>query len=236
MPDYTPFLGEAPAAGDWTPLLHPGFRFGYIHQAARVNFPVLLQTYRNHLNDLGQFLPQTIQVSELDDWLKLYDRVVFCEGYRAAENTLFPGLRWQLAKGEALHIRFREHRTDHIVDMVKKTSLIAPLGNGLFWAGGSYQWHYPDLAPSDGERHYILQRLHEMLAAPFDIVDHVAGVRPSVKDRRPFLGESPVKKRVYLFNGLGTKGALLAPYWATRMAAHLLEGVPLDPEVTLQRQ
>nr|MBP6812922.1 FAD-binding oxidoreductase [Saprospiraceae bacterium] len=105
----------------------------------------------------------------------------------------------------------------------------------LFWAGGSYQWHYPDLEPSAGEREYILQHLGEMLEAPFDIVGHAAGVRPSVKDRRPFLGESQVHANVFIFNGLGTKGALLAPYWAEHLAAHLLEGKALEAEVRVER-
>ena len=74
-----------------------------------------------------------------------------------------------------------------------------------------------------------------MLEARFDIVGHVAGVRPSVKDRRPFLGESRVRANVYIFNGLGTKGALLAPFWAEHLAKHLLEGKPIEQEVQVER-
>ena len=122
-----------------------------------------------------------------------------------------------------------------ITDMLKKTSLIAPLGDGLFWAGGSYQWHYPDLEPSAGERDYILGRLNEMLAVPFEIVGHSAGVRPSVKDRRPFLGESNLLPNVYMFNGLGTKGALLAPIWAEHLSNHMLKGEAISPEVWVGR-
>ncbi len=233
--DYTEHLGELPDAGAWTPFLKPGFHFGAIRQAARVNFPKLLAAFRDQARGMGRFLDQSIDYQEIDQCLKQYDRVVFCEGYRATGNPFFPNLPWQLAKGEALFIRFRDPNACQINDMLKKTSLIAPLGDGLFWAGGSYQWHYPDLEPSAGERDYILQRLGEMLEAPFDIVGHAAGVRPSVKDRRPFLGESQVRANVFIFNGLGTKGALLAPYWAEHLAAHLLEGKALEAEVRVER-
>ncbi len=119
--------------------------------------------------------------------------------------------------------------------MLKKTVTLVPLGDELFWAGGSYQWHYPDMEPSESERNYISGHLSEMLFAPFDIVGHTAGVRPTVKDRRPFVGKSPFHDKLFIFNGLGTKGALLAPYWAERLADHLLFETPIDPEVAIGR-
>ena len=164
-----------------------------------------------------------------------YDGIVFCEGYRAQENPFFPGLPWQLAKGEALLLRFRDPGSEQISRMLKKTMTLVPLGGGLFWAGGSYQWHYPDLLPSAGERAFILHHLHEMIAAPFEITDHVAGVRPTVKDRRPFIGQSSIHPKVFIFNGLGTKGALLAPFWAGHFADCLLRGEAVDGEVSMRR-
>ncbi|HMX39584.1 MAG TPA: FAD-dependent oxidoreductase, partial [Saprospiraceae bacterium] len=167
--------------------------------------------------------------------LRQYDRVVFCEGYRSAHNPYFPALPWQIAKGEALILRFADPGAARLTEMLKKTVTLVPLGDGTCWAGGSYQWHYPDLNPSAGERDYLLAHLRGMLAAPFEVVGQVAGIRPTVRDRRPLLGESPLGRNVFLFNGLGTKGALMGPYWAEHMAAHLLEGLPLDAEVTLSR-
>lgn len=235
LPDYAAFLGEVSEAGPWTALLKPGFHFGTIQLAARVNFPKLLEAFLQRARIAGNVLENRVPYQAVDELLSSYDRIVFCEGYRALQNPYFPNLPWQLAKGEALFIRFRDPNAVQIHDMLKKTSLIAPLGDGLFWAGGSYQWHYPDLEPSGGERDYILQRLSEMLDAPFDIIDHRAGVRPSVKDRRPFLGESPVQPRVYIFNGLGTKGALLAPFWAEHLADHLLNSTALERDVWVGR-
>ena len=112
---------------------------------------------------------------------------------------------------------------------------LVPVGDNLFWAGGSYQWHFPDLLPSEGEKQFILKHIEEMLAAPFEIVGHVAGVRPTVKDRRPFIGQSVLHSKVFIFNVLGTKGALLAPFWAEHFAKHLLQGTSLDSMVDIRR-
>lgn len=236
QPDYIDHLAEAGDAGAWAPFIRPGWHFGLIRKAARVNFPVLLGAFREKIMAEGVFFPEVSDFRQIERLAKDYDHVVYCEGFRAAENPYFPDMPWQLAKGEALLIRFQDaHRANRIVTMLKKTVTLVPLGDNLFWAGGSYQWYYPDLAPSEGERNYIAGHLSEMLLPAFDIVGQTAGVRPTVKDRRPFIGQSQINAKVFIFNGLGTKGALLAPYWANHLADHLIHGAPLDPESDIRR-
>lgn len=235
LPDYAAHLSESGDAGDWAGFVKAGFRCGVIRRAARVDFSVLISTFRQKAVSEGFFMEKNIDYEAVENLAGEYDAVVFCEGYRGQENPFFPNLPWQLAKGEALLIRLQNGQPTQIGQMLKKTMTLVPVGENLFWAGGSYQWHYPDLLPSEGEKTFILDHLTEMLAAPFEIVGHAAGVRPTVKDRRPFLGQSTVNSKVFIFNGLGTKGALLAPFWAEQFAAHLLEGKALDGEVDIRR-
>jgi hypothetical protein len=49
------------------------------------------------------------------------------------------------------------------------------------------------------------------------------------------LGFHPRFPRLAIFNGLGTKGASLAPFWAHHFSRVLSAGVPLDPEVDIGR-
>lgn len=48
---------------------------------------------------------------------------------------------------------------------------------------------------------------------PYNVVEHKAGVRPSVSDRRPVLGPCKDYEQLVVFNGLGTKGVSLAPFF-----------------------
>lgn len=236
QPDYQAYLGEPQSAGSWEPLLKRGFHYGEILQAGRVDFPALLSGMREKWLKDGSFLEKNITPDQVPGLLKSFDKIIFCEGFRGMDNPYFPNLNWRVAKGEALIIRFPNHpEAASIRHMLKKTVMVAPVGNGLFWVGGTYQWHFPDLEPSEGERNYLLEHLHQMIDVPYEMVGHVAAVRPTVKDRRPLLGESPVLPGVYLFNGMGTKGALLAPYWAAHFAEYLLNGAALDPEADLKR-
>ena len=234
--DYSDHMRELPHAHEWEPLLKSGFHFGEISRAARVDFPLLLHAVRQHWTDAGRFIDQTVDIGETDSWLSDFDKVIFTEGFRGQSNALFPTDLWRVAKGEALIIRFPDFQGHSFNSMLKKTAIIAPLDGDTFWAGGTYQWHFPDFEPSSGERDFLVGHLNDMLDVPYEIIDHVAGVRPTVKDRRPLIGESPVKKNVFMFNGMGTKGALLAPYWAEHLTSHLLDGQAIDPEVSLFRK
>jgi glycine/D-amino acid oxidase-like deaminating enzyme len=236
QPDYTGLVELAPDPGLWANFVLPGFRYGLVPQAARVDFSALMCGLRDLAIRENWYLPREITHAETEQLAAEYDHVIFCEGYRAFSNPFFPGLGWQLAKGEALLVRFPgDNQSADIRTMLKKSMMMVPLGDGVFWAGGSYNWTFDGGQPTAGEREYILNGLHDMLRAPFEIVGHRAAVRPTVKDRRPFIGLNAANPKIGIFNGMGTKGALLTPYWAEHFADHLLEGTALDPTVDIQR-
>ena len=49
------------------------------------------------------------------------------------------------------------------------------------------------------------------------------------------MGEHPSLKGNFIFNGLGTKGYMMAPLLAKEMAAYLLGELTLDKEVNIER-
>ncbi len=228
QPEYADHLGETEDAGAWGAFLKPGFRFGLIRKSARVKFPLLIDTFREKALQEGIFFEKSIDYQEVENLLLEYDRVVFCEGWRAEANPFFPESQFRVSKGEALIIRFREqidrptiNRTP--TEMIKKTMLLVPMGHGTFWVGSTYRWHFEDTLPGAEGREYILGYLHEMFEAPFEIVEHVSGIRPTMIDRRPVVGQSKLNHKVFIFNGLGTKGALLAPYFAEQLAGEICQ-------------
>lgn len=233
MPDYADLLGERPDAGPWADLLTPAFTIGEIRGAARVDFSALMSAFRAEALAAGFFLPQKITPDEAVRRAPDYDAIVFCEGFRAADNPLFPNLPWQLAKGEAMLLRLQHPQAAAVQGMVKKTLLVAPLGADRFWVGASYNWTFEDDGATDSEQTFLEERLRQMLRVPYEVVQRMGAVRPTVKHRRPFVGASPAFPNIFIFNGLGTKGALLAPYWAAHLADHLMAGTALAAEVDI---
>jgi glycine/D-amino acid oxidase-like deaminating enzyme len=60
-------------------------------------------------------------------------------------------------------------------------------------------------------------------------------VRPATLHRRPFVGFNPQYPQVGIFNGMGTKGITLAPYFAQHFVNHIVHQHPLDVEVDVKR-
>jgi glycine/D-amino acid oxidase-like deaminating enzyme len=81
-----------------------------------------------------------------------------------------------------------------------------------------------------------LKKAQNLIYLPIELINHAVGIRPTVKDRRPVLGLHPTLNSIAFFNGLGTKGVMLAPYFANEMV-NLLENESyhLPKEVDLNR-
>ena len=101
--------------------------------------------------------------------------------------------------------------------------------------GSTYAWDQVDEEPTVEGKAEIIEKLKGFLDHPFEVLEHTAGFRPTVKDRRPLLGMHPILSSVGVFNGLGTKGYLLAPWLSRIMANHLLYNSELPDEVKLTR-
>lgn len=144
--------------------------------------------------------------------------VVFCQGFAAAGNPWFPGLRLNPVKGEVLTLRIpglAERRAVH------RGVWLAPAGDGLFRAGATYDRDHPDTAPTARGREEVIAGLRAFLRPPFEVVGHRAGVRPAVPGHRPAVLESPRDSRAWCFNGFGSKGVLQAPFFAAELLARL---------------
>ena len=67
------------------------------------------------------------------------------------------------------------------------------------------------------------------------MLTQVAGVRPTVKDRKPLVGRHKDFKNMYLFNGLGSRGVMIAPYVANQLYNFIENNVAIDTEIDCSR-
>lgn len=160
--------------------------------------------------------------------------IVFCEGFKAIDNPFFPNLPFKLAKGEVIELE----NTDKIElkEILNKNGFIHKQPDGNFKAGATYEWN--DLSPSVTKeaKEEIIQKIGFFnYREQLPIIKQKAAVRPTVTDRRPLLARHNKYSNLYLFNGLGTKGVLIAPYYAKQLVSYVLNDQPLDNDVDLAR-
>lgn len=236
---YEKYLLPEAEPGIWPDLIHPVFAFGELSQGAQVNLPTLLSGFRSWLRERHDLVEDTFFYEELDrSSERLQYRgwsakaIVFCEGYQSKHNPYFNNLPYEGAKGEVLHIRLAGPQPEKLL---RHHFFLVPMEDGTYWAGSNYIWRYDNEAPTPEGKTWLIGQLEKILKVPYEIASHKAAVRPTVKDRRPLLGVHPDFKNIFIFNGLGTKGASQGPFFAQHMASYLLENTPLDPEVDIRR-
>ncbi len=161
------------------------------------------------------------------------ERLIFCQGIDATTNPRFRAVRFKPAKGEILTVHIpglSENRVIH------RGVWLAPLGGELFRVGSTYEWQQLDNVPTAAGRDEILARLREFLLMPFEVLDHQAAVRPIHLNQYPVVGLHPDHQQLGYFNGLGSKGTLHAPFFASHLARVLSGESAVDPEVDLNRK
>lgn len=159
-------------------------------------------------------------------------KIILCEGANAVNNHFFKHLPFLPAKGEILEIYSEELSQDYIIN---HGMFILPIGNHCFKVGSTYEWDFKNSEPSSDGKNQLESFLKKFLKARYEITGHYAAIRPTVQDRRPIIGLHPEHSSVGIFNGLGTKGVMLAPYFANQFAEFLIGKSGIDDEVNLKR-
>jgi len=234
-PSYESYLIDKAELGAYANRVQPAYAWAELTGSAQVNIAALVTAYRKVLQAKDCLIEEQLDHSQLEltDGMVRYrgitaDRIVFCEGYQSRNNPFFSHLIHEPAKGEALIVRIPGLQT---TKMLKSKTFLVPVGEEQFWVGSNYEWEFADDLPTDIVKQKLLSNLESYLTVDYEVLAHKAAVRPVFKDRRPKVGAHQEYRQVYLFNGLGTKGASLAPFWADHLVRHLVDGGLLDIEV-----
>lgn len=233
--DFQPYMNVIIEEDDQYDQVLNDFGSGRIKQSAYVDPLIFLTESKKWIEEKGTLLKTEFDYSNLEGttYQRIeYDHIIFCEGYLGLNNPWFGTLPLNQTKGETLTIEsdgIPEHES------VNRKCFILPLGNKQFKVGSTYVWHTSTTNITEEGKKDILEKASVLTNAPIKIVDQAAGVRPTVSDRRPLIGTHPEKKNYHIFNGLGTKGYMLAPLLSKEFVDYLIEGKELQSEVDIRR-
>ncbi len=223
-PDYIPFLNEARS-------------FGIVRKSYNVDVDQLIKDFRIYLVDKGQLIEDAVDYEQIEitsSHIRVADircnYLICAEGWGVRHNPYFIGLPFRPAKGEVLRIKIdRAFPRFHIL---KYHKFFVPQDEyGTFWIGSNYARDFEDDHPTENGRSELTNYLNTYLKLDYEIIEHLAGVRPATKYRKPLIGRHYEHKNLILFNGLGTKGISIAPYWSVRLVNHILDGRELGSEL-----
>jgi len=215
------------------------FGYGKLLNTGRIDTKTLLEDYRNYLlgrklirNESFQYDELKINENNVEYKEVTASKIVFCEGFGLKKNPFFNELPMQEAKGELITI----HAPNLNVDFLIKSALfVLPLGNNLYKVGATFNWKDKTQFPTEEGKNELISKLRTFITAPYQIVGHVAGIRPTVKDRRPLAGKHPKYQNLAVLNGLGTRGVMIAPTLAKALYDNLENEIELDKEISIAR-
>ncbi len=215
------------------------YSFGKVVQTGKLNTKVLIEAYTQWLEREKQINQETFQHSALQlhsNYVSYQGNtaknIVFAEGYGLKNNPYFNYLPMQGSKGEYLIIKAEKLKEQ---SMIKSSFFLIPLGDDLYKVGATYNRDQKDSNTTAEAQTEIRKKMDSLLECPYSIVGQEAGVRPTIKDRRPLVGKHPIHDRLWVLNGFGSHGVLIAP-WASKALYERIEfGVPVLEEMDIKR-
>ncbi|MFY7672674.1 NAD(P)/FAD-dependent oxidoreductase [Tenacibaculum sp. MEBiC06402] len=215
------------------------YGFGELIGTGRIDTKKLIENYRAHLLEKNLLLKETFSHDELnllEEKVKYKNieanRVVFAEGFGLKLNPFFSYLPLNGTKGEIITIHAPELKIDFLL---KSAVFVLPLGDDYYKVGATFNWTDKSTQPTDEGRNELIEKLNKTIDVPFKVVDQTAGIRPTVKDRRPLVGTHPKHSQLSVLNGLGTRGVMIAPTIAKNLFNHLERREQLDKDIDIKR-
>lgn len=211
--------------------------YGVVRHCGRLDTQKLLATYKSNIHahithakfdyTALDFTPNGISYQDIKA-----KRIVFCEGYGMVQNPFFNHLPLVGSKGQILIIKSPELKLEAII---KGAIFIVPLGNDLYWVGATFEQQDKSLICTPEGKNELVEKIDRLLNVPYEIVDQLSQIRPTVVDRRPLIGTHPVHNNMHLLNGMGSRGVLIAPSISKWLYNHIRLGDALPLEVDINR-
>ena len=212
-------VGEHITHGAINEQVQAPFGSGRIPKCYWLNVQLLMETHAKHWQK--HIRPIAFEAGTYQS-----DSVIHCSG----AFDILPGLI--PVQGELLTLHIPTLDLGH---SIHRSGFLIPLGGNLYRLGATFKWDTVWSGPSEQGKKQLLEKLAKMIDLPFEVVGHWAGTRPTTKDRRPILGKHPKHSGHFVLNGLGSKGAMIAPWCADHLCDFMLEEQPLDTTVDITR-
>ena len=237
-PLMAPFLSTDLVKKEYK-CIHSPFGYGEVMQTGYVDTNKLVHDYHSYLSQKNFIRNESFDYSALEISSDFFSykgvqskNVVFAEGFGINQNPYFNHLPLDGTKGELFII----YAQDLDLDIIVNTSVfILPLGGHLYKVGATYNWEDKTDIPTEEGKLELITRIDEIINCDYEIVSHLAGIRPTVKDRKPLIGEHPEYKNMFILNGLGTRGVMQGPALARELFNKIEYGTDLRAENDIRR-
>ena len=227
FPELKSFLNEE-VFNTKFPEIQTKFGFAEVKQTGRIDLGSCVRLFQKYLFERNLILNEKFNYSEIQfhkNHVQYQNirakRIVFCEGFGVKENPFFNYLPVIGVKGEVLKIKTE---TEIPKAIWKAYNFLLPLEKNICLAASTYDRDDLTHEPTEKGKREIQKYLEEIYTGNYEILEQTAGIRPTIIDRRPVLGNHHLHQNLWILNGMGTRGTLLAP----QMSEFLFDKIESD--------
>lgn len=237
-PQLSPFISTE-LSQSTNPFIPSPFALGEVRHTGRIDTELLATSYAHYLREKGQLIQEPLCYDDLQiEAAQVHyhqfraKKIVFCEGYELVNNPYFNYLPVRGCKGELLTFQSQELGLNAVI---KSDGFVIPLTKDTYHMGATYDNFDHTPTPTRKAREELELKLRKIVHCSYRIIDQKAAIRPTTPDRRPLLGVHPLHPPLLVLNGLGTRGAMLAPFSAKALYNFAECGQAIAPEMNITR-
>lgn len=217
------------------PSLRADHGFGVMNETGYVDISKLLADFKNQYQ--SHFINQKFDYNKLNIEKSTYqdisfEKIIFAEGSKVAQNPYFNFIPIQPNKGQVLKIRTEEELPQAIV---KSKCFLMPIGKHEYYVGATYNREFEHNEATLEDREKLEEQLAHFYTERFQIIDEKVGIRPTVPDHKPIIGQHPEYPNLYVLNGLGTRGTFNGPAMAKALYESIEQGKAINPLIDIKR-
>lgn len=235
-PSYQEYI-DAIFTQSWHPLVKDHFGGLLLKQCGYLDTITYLDAVRELIRTRGILFDELFN----DELLALEKTGVYYKGYHARHIIFCQGLestnwfKWVPVlplKGEIVGIQ--SDHTENII--VNRGVYVVPVNQKGRWrVGATYSLTDHVRGTTELARSELATKLNELITFSYTILGQEWGLRPTMHDRRPVMGNHPEHKVLHIFNGMGPKGVSLAPYFSDILVQSIENHQPLNKDVDIER-
>jgi glycine/D-amino acid oxidase-like deaminating enzyme len=225
--------------GNFDPRIIDPFGGMTLNQSGYLDTRSYLEAVRDYLTTRSAFRNEIFQTDALavhEQGVRYQNiaarKIVFCQGVENRSNPWFNRFRVNSLKGEFINVQC-DWRKDVILN--RGVYVVPGSEEGEWRVGATYNWNDETPDVTTWARTELSGKLEELLQIPYTITGQQCGVRPTTRDRKPIIGAHPDYQSMIIFNGLGTKGVSLAPYFSEVLIRWMENKGTIEKEADVSR-
>ena len=209
-----------------------------IKEGIRLEIVLLINEYKNYLISNNCFLNELFNYDLLNLENSTYrniqfDKIIFCQGFANIHNPFFDDIKIIPNKGEYIIVKTKiPHQLPYTIT---SNGIVSPLNDNTFYVGATYEWVGEDTSTSASATKHLREVFENVCNLDYEICSQGVALRPAIQARKPIMGLHQKYPQLGMLNGMGTKGTMLAPYFAHHFSRFLLYNEPLDMQIAIKK-